>query len=217
MSLDLYKFTKHTQKTTTMKNGRLLIYIFLLIAIPTSNAQKKKLENPFETKGDLNSQFIYLEKTSTNYKEYKVITKVKFNKLHKNVLDSLANQKKLLNSKHEENNNQLTEINRLKKELADTKEALTMANTNKDSISVMGISMYKNNYNLIAGIIIITLLIVALFFFYKFNNSNIVTKEAKLILKETQDEYEAHQKKSLIRQQELSRKLQDEIIKNRKD
>lgn len=200
-----------------MKNGRLLIYIFLLIAIPTSNAQKKKLENPFETKGDLNSQFIYLEKTSTNYKEYKVITKVKFNKLHKNVLDSLANQKKLLNSKHEENNNQLTEINRLKKELADTKEALTMANTNKDSISVMGISMYKNNYNLIAGIIIITLLIVALFFFYKFNNSNIVTKEAKLILKETQDEYEAHQKKSLIRQQELSRKLQDEIIKNRKD
>ncbi|MDG2280617.1 MAG: tRNA (guanine-N1)-methyltransferase [Flavicella sp.] len=200
-----------------MKNGRLLIYIFLLIAIPTSNAQKKKLENPFETKGDLNSQFIYLEKTSTNYKEYKVITKVKFNKLHKNVLDSLANQKKLLNSKHEENNNQLTEINRLKKELADTKEALTMANTNKDSISVMGISMYKNNYNLIAGIIIITLLIVALFFFYKFNNSNIVTKEAKLILKETQDEYEAHQKKSLVRQQELSRKLQDEIIKNRKD
>jgi len=200
-----------------MKNGRLLIYLFLLIAIPTSNAQKKKLENPFETKGDLNSQFIYLEKTSTNYKEYKVITKVKFNMLHKNVLDSLANQKKLLNSKHEENNKQLTEINRLKKELADTKEELNMANTNKDSISVMGISMYKNNYNLISGIIIITLLIVALFFFYKFNNSNIVTKEAKLILKETQDEYEAHQKKSLVRQQELSRKLQDEIIKKRKD
>jgi len=200
-----------------MKNGRLLIYLFLLIAIPTSNAQKKKLENPFETKGDLNSQFIYLEKTSTNYKEYKVITKVKFNMLHKNVLDSLANQKKLLNSKHEENNKQLTEINRLKKELADTKEELNMANTNKDSISVMGISMYKNNYNLISGIIIITLLIVALFFFYKFNNSNIVTKEANLILKETQDEYEAHQKKSLVRQQELSRKLQDEIIKKRKD
>ena len=81
----------------------------------------------------------------------------------------------------------------------------------------MGIGMYKNNYNLIAGIIILSLLATALLFFYKFTNSNVVTTEAKKLLVETQNEYEAYQKNSLKRQQEISRKLQDEIIKNRKD
>lgn len=200
-----------------MKNEKLLIYIFFFSAIFCINAQNKKLENPFETKGDLNSQFIYLEKTSTNYKEYKVITKTKFKKLHDNVLDSMAHEHKLLNEKHLENKNQLSKITKLNSELTKLKEELQSANANKDSITFMGVTMYKNNYNLIAGIIILTLLAVALFFFYKFSNSNVVTKEANKILKETQNEYEAHQKKTLIRQQELSRKLQDEINKNKKD
>ena len=47
-------------------------HFFLFAVLISINAQKKKLLNPFETNGDLNSQFIYLEKTSTNYKEYKV-------------------------------------------------------------------------------------------------------------------------------------------------
>lgn len=201
----------------TMKKQIYFIFIFLFTTTLSINAQKKKLENPFETKGNLNSQFIYLEKTSTNYKEYKVITKEKFNKLHKNVLDSVAQGRELLNAKHTENKKQLTKINTLNKELENLKQELAMANTYKNSISVFGMSLYKSNYNLIAGIIIISLLGLVLFFFYKFTNSNVITKEANQLLTETQNEYEAHQKKALKRQQELSRKLQDEIIKNRKD
>lgn len=200
-----------------MKKTHLAIYTLLFATIFCLTAQKKKLENPFETKGDLNSQFLYLDKTSTNYKEYKVISKLKFVQLHKNVLDSMKSQHNLLNEQQLENNKQLAEINNLNTKFDNINKKLESANTNKDSITVFGIGMYKNNYNLIAGIIILSLLAAALLFFYKFINSNVVTKEAKAQLEETQNEYEAYQKNSLSRQQEISRKLQDEIIKNRKD
>jgi tetrahydromethanopterin S-methyltransferase subunit B len=200
-----------------MKNRALTIYTLLFAAIFCMNGQKKKLENPFETNGDLNSQFLYLEKTSTNYKEYKVITKRKFMQLHKNVMDSMAIQHNILNQQQAENNKQLAEINKLNSALTSVNTELQEASTNRDLITVMGIGMYKNNYNLIVGIIILSLLATTLLFFYKFTNSNVVTKEAKAHLKESQNEYEAHKKSSLTRQQEISRKLQDEIIKNRKD
>ena len=77
--------------------------------------------------------------------------------------------------------------------------------------------MVKSNYNLVAGIIILSLLATTLLFFYKFTNSNTVTKEAKNQLEETQNEFEAHQRNSLRKLQEVSRKLQDKIIKNRKE
>jgi len=200
-----------------MKNIPLVIYGLFFAALIHVHAQKKKLENPFETKGDLNSQFIYLEKTSTNYKEYKVITKAKFLELHKNVLDSMKIERAKLKQQQTKNQEQLTEINNLTTELKGINNELIEANTNKDSISVFGISMVKSNYNLVAGIIILSLLATTLLFFYKFTNSNTVTKEAKNQLEETQNEFEAHQRNSLRKLQEVSRKLQDEIIKNRKE
>ena len=65
--------------------------------------------------------------------------------------------------------------------------------------------------------VILSLLIVAGFYFYKYSNSHLETKEALELLEETQQEYENFQKKALQRQQVLNRKLQDEIIKNRKE
>ena len=64
---------------------------------------------------------------------------------------------------------------------------------------------------------IIGLLIIGLLFFiYKFKNSNAVTKEAKLKLAETEEEFDQHRQKKLEEQQQLRRKLQDEINKNKK-
>ncbi|WP_152285601.1 tRNA (guanine-N1)-methyltransferase [Flavicella marina] len=196
---------------------KVLVALLLLFVTLGTNAQRQKLENAFETNGSLNDRFIYLEKTSTNYKEYKVITKSKFLELQQNVNDSIRFHKNLQNKKDAEINTHISEIEALQSKVKSLNEKLNDVTNDKNSISVFGISMYKTNYNLIAGIIIVLLLAIALFYLYKFNNSNVVTKEAKKTLEETQNEFEAFQKSSLIRQQELSRKLQDEIIKNRKD
>lgn len=193
-----------------------LVVLFIISITSSTVAQKNKLENPFETNGNLDSQFNYLYKTSTNYKEYKVISKKGYSQLHKNVLDSIANHKNLQTVQHIENQNQLSEIKKLNDELTVLQEDLKNASLNKNSIIVFGISIYKTNYNLIIAIILMVLLGLAGFFFYKFTDSNTVTKKANRLLEEAQQELESVQKSALKRQQELNRKLQDERLKNSK-
>jgi hypothetical protein len=63
--------------------------------------------------------------------------------------------------------------------------------------------------------IIGALLALLIFFVYKFNNSNVVTKEAKLALSEMEEEFEEHRKVALEREQKVRRQLQDEINKQK--
>tara|TARA_B100000809_G_scaffold137843_1_gene135326 strand:- start:1556 stop:2170 length:615 start_codon:yes stop_codon:yes gene_type:complete len=203
-----------------MKRMPFAILIILFFATISSSIEgqtkKNKLENPFENNGDLNSQLDYLFKTSTNYKEYKVISRKGYSKIHKNILDSIAFNKKTLTAQRVENKNKLSEINKLKTKLKGVSEELQITSSNKNSIPVFGINIYKTNYNLIVVILLISFLSLAAFFFYKYTNSNVTTKEAQKQLEDAQQELEAVQKNALQRQQELNRKLQDQILKNGK-
>ena len=196
----------------------ILTLLFLIANISTIEGQTKKsrLENPFENNGDLNSQLDYLYKTSTNYKEYKVISRTGYSQMHKNILDSIVSNKNTLTAQRIENENQLSDINNLEAELKGLSEELETANSNKNSIPVFGMNIYKTNYNLIVVILLISFLSLAAFFLYKFTNSDVTTKEAQKQLEEAQQELESVQKNALQRQQELNRKLQDQILKNGK-
>ena len=59
------------------------------------------------------------------------------------------------------------------------------------------------------------LLALLLFFIYKFNSSNVLTKQAENTLGEVEDEFEQYRKKTLVKEQQLRRKLQDEINKQK--
>ncbi|MGB0950114.1 MAG: tRNA (guanine-N1)-methyltransferase, partial [Marinirhabdus sp.] len=74
----------------------------------------------------------------------------------------------------------------------------------------------KTTYKTIMWSIVTVLALLLLFFIYKFKNSHTVTKHAGLKLAETEAAFEAHRQKTLDRDSELRRKLQDEINKNRK-
>ncbi len=203
-------------------NKRILTSLFILLCISTTltaqtPVKKAKLVNPFENQGTINSRFNYLYKTSTNYQEYKVISRKAFVALQKNVKDSLVSLKKEITTQTQKNKEQESKINSLNTTLEKANNELSNANTNRDSISVLGIQLYKKNYNLIVLLIIITLAVIASFFIFKFKNSHVLTAEAKKLLSETQNEFEIFQKKSLERQQVINRKLQDEINKNKKD
>ena len=52
---------------------------------------------------------------------------------------------------------------------------------------------------------------------YKFKNSNVITKEAKKTLEETEEEFQEHRRVALEREQKIMRKLQDELNKQKKD
>ncbi len=169
-----------------------------------------------ENDNSIKGQFVKVVDKSNNYKEFKVIEKVKINSLRKNVLDSIALlENKIIeaNTKIKEQENTITSVSN---ELKTTEENLTISKGKEDGMSFFGISTQKATYNLVLWSIIGGLLFILVILFYKFKNSHSVTKQTKLKLSEIEDEFELHRKKSLEQQQQLSRKLQDEINKNKK-
>ncbi|MEM9868666.1 MAG: tRNA (guanine-N1)-methyltransferase, partial [Bacteroidota bacterium] len=65
------------------------------------------------------------------------------------------------------------------------------------------------------GIIAILTLLLFLFI-YKFRNSNFLTQQAKTALADLEKEYEDHRRRALEREQKISRRLQDELNKQKK-
>ena len=173
------------------------------------------LENPLNSeKSTLNSQHKFIMEQSRTYVNNKVIKIEWIEKFYSNVKDSLES------AKHESSNFE----NAYSKELKVSKDALISVtalkkelesvNSEKENITFFGSLTSKSSYKTIVWVIIISLSSFLLFFLFKFNNSNRITKEAKEKLKEIELELEETKKKSRIKEQELMRKLQDEINKN---
>jgi septal ring factor EnvC (AmiA/AmiB activator) len=113
-------------------------------------------------------------------------------------------------------NSQSNEINQLKTDLANTKTNLENTNNQKDSMALFGMQMSKGGYNALMWTIIAALFALLLLFIYKFKNSNSVTKQAKKVLLETEEEYEEYRRNALEREQKVRRQLQDELNKQKK-
>lgn len=182
----------------------------LLLFVSITFSQEKPAES-----NALKDQFDKIYRTSTSYKEYKVIGKERFQQLKLDVLDSIKSHKDIIRSeetrylKEKENTKVLQE--KLTKTIAERDNALVKEN----SILLFGMPLPKTSYNLILWSIITLLLIGLLYFIFKFYKSNILTKEAQNNLADVEEEFNMHRKKSLEREQKLRRQLQDEINKQR--
>ena len=74
--------------------------------------------------------------------------------------------------------------------------------------------MNKTAYVSMMWVVVAILLIALIFFVLRFKSSFSTIKQTKFELDKVENEYEEHRKKSLKKEQELMRKLQDEINKN---
>lgn len=187
------------------KNIYLLSLFFIVFSL---SAQNKS----FTT---LDQQFDDVINKSNSYQEFKVVKKIKLNSLRKNVNDSIISFKKTITDAHILIEEQKKNINSLKTELANTQNDLAVSIEKEDGINFFGILTKKSTYNLMMWSLVGLILALLLFLFYKYKNSHAITKKANLKLKETEEEFENHKRKSLEREQQLRRKLQDEINKNR--
>lgn len=200
---------------------RILFSLAILLTANIGFAQESEDEESISLdSGPISSQFDYLSQKSGNYRadgvRYEVVKETNLFKLRKNVLDSVA----AFNKKTAELNSTISEhettISSLNKKLEETTTNLTSVTEEKDSMSFLGISVSKATYNVILWTIIAGLFIFLGIFVYKFRNSNILTQEAKQNLSELEVEYEDHRRRALEREQKISRKLQDELNKQKK-
>ena len=191
----------------------LFFTLFLLFIQYTSFSQENN--NVVIEDKTLEGQFDKINRISTSYQTYKVISKDKFQELKNNVLDSIKASNKDLKEQKVFLKNERDNVAKLNAELNKTKEDLKKAQEKENSISLFGFQISKVTYNLILWLIIISLALALAFFVFKFSKSNILTKKAKEDLEDIEQEFEVHRKKTLEREQKLRRQLQDEINKQR--
>jgi hypothetical protein len=190
-----------------MKSVFTLCLTFLIAYTAFSQTKKNTLS--------IKQEFDKIYRISTSYQEYKVISKLKYQNLKTKVLDSIIDLKQEIKQKNSLVKVQTDSLADSKKVIAILSGDLNQTITEKNSITLLGISMSKTAYNLLVWVIIALLLFSLLFFIYKFKKSNILTTEAKDNLQELEEEFATHKKKSLEKEQKLRRQLQDEINKQR--
>lgn len=182
----------------------------LLLFVSITFSQEKPAES-----NALKDQFDKIYRTSTSYKEYKVIGKERFQQLKLDVLDSIKSHKDIIRSEETRYLKEKENTKVLQEKLTKTIEERDNALVKENSILLFGMPLPKTSYNLILWSIITLLLIGLLYFIFKFFKSNILTKEAQNNLADVEEEFNMHRKKSLEREQKLRRQLQDEINKQR--
>lgn len=194
-----------------IKNLILIVSLFF-VTISFSQATIKFIDT-----GSVSNQFDYLINKSYKYKEYK---NVKTNWLHKikaNVADSLSASKNEILSSYKIINSQKNRIDSLKLSLNNSGNTIVELNTKIQRISFLGIQFKKGLFKTIMLIVIGTLALFLFFFITKFKQSNSITTQTKVTLKEVEEEFEIHRKKALEREQKVMRRLQDELNKQKRD
>ncbi|WP_350285523.1 tRNA (guanine-N1)-methyltransferase [uncultured Croceitalea sp.] len=199
-----------------MKNS-ILFFASTLLLLNCLNAQNNQETTEDNT---IKGQFETLVRKSTNYrqggKRYEVVRLIELEAFQKNILDTInvANSNIAeLQSTIAENETALSSLNT---KLDETTKNLKTQTEEKDSITFFGVLISKGTYKLIVWSIIFGLLIFLILFVYKFKNSNALTQSAKAALADVEEEFEQHRRRALEREQKISRKLQDEINKNKK-
>lgn len=194
------------------KNSILILALFFVTINLFSQVNKKFIDT-----GSVKNQFNYLIEKSNRFQDYKVVKINWLNELKSNVIDSLSASKKEILSSYKTINSQKNKIDSLNMTLNNSGNTITDLNTKIQSISFLGIQFNKGFFKTMMISIIGVLAVILLFFITKFKQSNSITSNTKLALKEIEEEYEDHRKKALAREQKVMRRLQDELNKQKKE
>lgn len=188
----------------------LILFSIIFFFVNTTQAQEWQ-----ESENTLEAQFNDVVEKSNSYQEYKVISKVKIATLQKNIFDSIAGLKKEIAATETEFGSHQRKIDSLSQNLSTTKSELLLSKEKEDGIVVFGMLTSKANYNMFMWTLILILFAAGGFLLYKYLNSHKVTKATELKMAEMEIELEESRQNSIEREQQLRRKLQDEINKNR--
>ena len=170
-----------------------------------------------ESNTTIEGQFTDVIEKSNRYEDYKVVKITKLNSLRKNVSDSINELQSEIATLQQYQSKQQNNIDSLTQEIATIKESLLLSQKKENGITFFGAIITKSVYQTMMWGIVALLLLGLLTFMFKFKKSNAITREANKKLAETETEFDKHRQNALEREQQLRRKLQDEINKQKKD
>ncbi len=157
--------------------------------------------------GSLDSQFDYIITKSNSYEAFQVVKKTWLYKVKSNSLDSVKGLRDNIVTLENNVQEQQKEINVLKSSLQETNSKLEIASSEKDSFAFIGMRLTKSTYSAMVWTIIFILILALLVMLFLFKRSNTVTVKTKELLHDKQEEFDAHRKWALEREQTLARDL----------
>lgn len=199
-----------------MNRTRHILFFVALFAISglTRNiCSQQAPSKPTLNKGSIESSFTYVIRNASDYEDSKVVKSWWLWTLRAYVLDSLKVYRDSIQSFQNLVEVREFQIDSLKTNIEELNSSLSDAINKRDSLSFFGISMTKVAYNAIMWLLAAMLFAAFLIVFILFKRSNVVTVKTRATLAETLEEFEAHRKRALEREQKIAREMFDEIIK----
>ncbi|MBN2213680.1 MAG: hypothetical protein JW723_05495 [Bacteroidales bacterium] len=196
--------TSHILKLTAF-------FVFLCNAAIVFSQQNQS--KPTLDKGSIENSFAYVIRNASDYEDSKVVKSWWLWRLRSYVLDSIKEYRDSIQYIQIMVDTRDHRIDSLKTDLREVKASLSAAVRERDSLSFLGIGMTKFLYNLIMWLLAAALFAVLIIVFMLYKRSNVVAVKMKETLAETREEFEAHRKKALEREQKIAREMYDEIIK----
>ena len=190
------------------------IYFAFLLTVSSSIFAQKKTNQPELNSGTIESQFDYIIEKSTKFRDFQLIREASLLKIKAHTLDSIKTVRKDLVTANKSITQNNSTINELGKEVEGLKSEVTLISKDVDSISFMGRNLSKINYNMITWSLILILLFGLIVFISLFKKTAIDTKTAQTNLNKLENDFEAFRKKAMLKEQEVMRKLQDELNKS---
>lgn len=192
------------------------LYIALLSGLTlTVSAQDSEIQPSENLNGTLEQQFDYIYKRSNNYEIYKVVSKKNFEHLKKSSLDSIRVYKNEINTLNSKLSSEIQERDNLSTQLTSLKEDYLKVNEEKESVSFFGIRLDNNLFNMIILGVFIFLGLLLFFFIMKFKSAKSEARIAVDNLTKVEEEYADYKRRAMEKEQQLGRRLQDEINKNK--
>ena len=180
----------------------LLVIIISVVPILTF-AQSDLIEDSTHIKG----QFESLYKKSNTFEKYKVISINSYNTLKQNATDSIKLYKKEANIHLNATNSLNNKLETSNTEMTQLKEELSTTQNMQNSISLLGIAISKKAYSLIMWGVVFSLAFTSVILFLMFKRGHQVVIEAKIRLKEVQEDIEKLRKSGISREQALGHEL----------
>lgn len=186
-------------------------HILTLLTLCLSLSLWSQENQPKDETNQAVQDFQKLIKKSNNFKEYKVIEKVKINAVERKVsqeIEALVTDITELN-KTIENKDELIQSH--ESDIDKLKSQVNNLQNQQNEIKFLGsMPLTKANYKIIIWSVITVLILLLLFFIFKFRRGHLVNSEIKENLNNLEQEFDSYKQNALEKQQRLGRQLQDE-------
>lgn len=169
--------------------------------------------NAQETSPNLTNSFSTILNNASSYKNYAVIEKetmATFQSELSTYIKLQEKEKSEVFSQLEAKNNA---IDALQKQITSLQSANAALLTDTKSFNFLGMTINKTAYSVVMWILFLSSVVFSGILFLNFKRANEIMKSSKSVLRDLEDEYESFRRVCIQREQNLKRKLFDEMKK----